>query len=274
MKFTFGMSEVQKWAQYSGDYNPIHFDLSHAKALGSPALIVHGMLVAKQVKVAVWQEYSRYPDVLAASPQWPKFRTLFRNSLCHGDAAMLAINDGLPMSFRLMNAAMDGEYLRGSCVASSDPNTNRAEDQRPVWSLEQLPDSLLREFIVSYPEVSDAWIAIDAIVFATLMGSRFEQICEMMKLRLEEELQLPAVNVGVVHASHTVTFDARQFDIPLQELSSDHMALKMLEPDIMVTGKRAICTVPLQMAIEGRIVMEIEVGLVAVLFENQFEKSI
>ena len=52
----FGHAHIESWARFSGDFNPIHFDLEKARLAGSPAIIVHGMLPLLYVKQAVTRQ--------------------------------------------------------------------------------------------------------------------------------------------------------------------------------------------------------------------------
>lgn len=50
MIFNYTLSDAQRWAAFSGDYNPIHFDLQHAQRFGQQALTVHGMRAMLDIK--------------------------------------------------------------------------------------------------------------------------------------------------------------------------------------------------------------------------------
>ena len=52
-RMTFGLPEVQEWARFSDDFNPIHFDSQYAKGAGLDGLVVHGMLALLPVKSAL-----------------------------------------------------------------------------------------------------------------------------------------------------------------------------------------------------------------------------
>jgi 3-hydroxybutyryl-CoA dehydratase len=55
--YFLGTAHVEAFAQATGDRNPIHFDLSAAKATGLDAPIVHGMLSASLFSPIFAQEY-------------------------------------------------------------------------------------------------------------------------------------------------------------------------------------------------------------------------
>ena len=49
-QIAFCRRDVENWAAFSGDYNPIHFDLERVRKLGLEQLVVHGMLGIMPVK--------------------------------------------------------------------------------------------------------------------------------------------------------------------------------------------------------------------------------
>ena len=51
-RLVFDSQQIQRWADFSGDYNPIHFQNSRAVSAGLPGIVAHGMLVLMPVKSA------------------------------------------------------------------------------------------------------------------------------------------------------------------------------------------------------------------------------
>lgn len=50
MPLHYGHQDASRWAAFSGDYNPVHFDEAWVKARGGHALSVHGMRALLDVK--------------------------------------------------------------------------------------------------------------------------------------------------------------------------------------------------------------------------------
>ncbi|STV87008.1 MaoC like domain [Klebsiella michiganensis] len=46
----YTLADAQQWAAFSGDENPIHFDLAAARQMGAGQLSVHGMRALLDVK--------------------------------------------------------------------------------------------------------------------------------------------------------------------------------------------------------------------------------
>lgn len=42
-RLRYTLADARQWAAFSGDDNPIHFDLAAARAMGDGRLSVHGM---------------------------------------------------------------------------------------------------------------------------------------------------------------------------------------------------------------------------------------
>ena len=48
--YHYSLNDAERWAEFSGDYNPIHFDLQQAQHLGQEQLTVHGMRAMLDIK--------------------------------------------------------------------------------------------------------------------------------------------------------------------------------------------------------------------------------
>ncbi|AOF13914.1 TPA: MaoC/PaaZ C-terminal domain-containing protein [Yersinia enterocolitica] len=48
--YHYSLNDAERWAEFSGDYNPIHFDLQQAQHLGQVQLTVHGMRAMLDIK--------------------------------------------------------------------------------------------------------------------------------------------------------------------------------------------------------------------------------
>ena len=82
----FDADAVQRWAEFSGDENPIHFSADHAARFGLAGVVAHGMLVLVPVESAA-------VDTLpAAGPDtWHQFRAFFRKPVPIGASCMLNV---------------------------------------------------------------------------------------------------------------------------------------------------------------------------------------
>lgn len=57
----YTLNDARRWAAFSGDYNPVHFDKSWVQAQGGEALSVHGMRALLDVKRFISPALNRSP---------------------------------------------------------------------------------------------------------------------------------------------------------------------------------------------------------------------
>src|SRR5947199_103475 len=106
---TFGPEEIARWARFSGDYNPIHFDPERARQLGADDVIAHGMLVLLAVKGRLSQALPR------GAGGWWLLRSRMRQPVVAGTPARLetsrrgeslAFSLGSPAGRKLMTGSL------------------------------------------------------------------------------------------------------------------------------------------------------------------------
>jgi hypothetical protein len=253
LTLSFDMPAVEQWAQFSSDRNPIHFDLAHARAAGLDALIVHGMLAMMPMKEAAAQAVA--PD------GWMKFRTLLRNPIAHDRDVVFTTKPAAGgIAFRLLDAAGKREHFRGTYGRVGDPSGQLQGDTPRGKPLER---AQIDRFFATYPHVRERWIALDAVVFSEFMRSRLhvlERLAHAHMLRLSGGA--PASRV-VVQSSHTVTFDAAFFEASPAADQWKQLTHALLTPELLASGNQVGGVVALPVLCAGRLVMLVEVGLVA-----------
>lgn len=255
MEFSFDMPEVEKWAQFSSDRNPIHFDIARARMAGLDALILHGMLALMPVKQSV-------SHTIAASG-WMKFRALFRNPIPHGRAITLSTTPaGAGLRFRVCAAADQFEHFRGAYAPADDPSPELVGEKMEFKT--PLNHTKALRFAQFYPDVQERWIALDAIIFSEFMRSKLhivEDMAQVSMMRLHGDV--PSTKV-VVQLSHTVTFDAAFFDDELTSAAAwDKLSYALSMPEMVASGNQLGGTVSLPVMSGGRLVMLLEIGLVS-----------
>lgn len=98
----YTLEDAKQWAAFSGDYNPIHFDLEWVKAKGGEHLSVHGMRTLLDVKQFASEQFVSQEDSDAAfikctvrlrHPLWngKNYHLVARNKA--GSVALLAADD-------------------------------------------------------------------------------------------------------------------------------------------------------------------------------------
>lgn len=257
MKLSFGLAEVEKWAKFSGDYNPIHFDLEEAKNAGLNSLILHGMLALMPVKEALSKEYSQQS---LGYEGWMQFRALFRNPISHDGLVSVRTkptDNGL--AFRICASESKHEHFRGVFILVDDPTpqiTSRRVDFNR--STIRCAENLSR-FSEYYPRVKERWIELDAIIFSEFIRSKMKVIEDLTKLHGSKERQKTLFQI-----SHSVVFDNGYF-LNSYSVVSDWRKISygITVPEIISSDDQLIGTVSLPVMDGDRLVMLLEIGLIA-----------
>lgn len=184
---------AQQWAAFSGDRNPIHFDLDAARQLGADRLVVHGMLALMKAKQATstWWTGKR------AATAWQQFNAVFRLPALQGSALHLDLRpraDG--MCFTLH--ADEQLCVRGQHSSAPEPlEQNEPPDTGPATCLsEPLMQDRHQVFCSLFPSISHPWIFLDALIFSAFLEEHFKA-------------QTPLAHGFVpVQMSHRVIFNA------------------------------------------------------------------
>ncbi len=257
MQYSFGLSEVEKWAKFSGDYNPIHFNLEEAKNAGLNGLILHGMLALMPVKQAVSKDYIQENP---GDVGWMKFRALFRNPIAHDGLVSLGTkpwDNGL--TFRICAYESKHEHFRGAFTPVEDPTPQVANSGVEVNYSTILCSENLGCFSEYYPGIKERWIELDAIIFSEFIRSKMKVV--------EDMTQLYGANKGkrsLFQISHSVIFDKSYFS-NAQPDESDwrQISYGITVPEMIISDDQLIGTVSLPVMTGGRLVMLLEIGLIA-----------
>ncbi|TXI92570.1 MAG: hypothetical protein E6Q34_06370 [Burkholderiaceae bacterium] len=281
MEYAFDMPDVQKWAEFSGDYNPIHFNLDDARLAGMDELILHGMLALMPVKQALSHALGqtlRSPtshsgahansenleiDPSNSDAVWTKFRALFRHPIPHGRSIALQHRPAhTGLNFKVCHVSSDDEHFRGSMASTESPaDQYRAVEYEFHTALDAQAADKFYEF---YPGVKHAWIALDAIVFADFMQSKLQILEDISEVKMYELHGPKKRNKVVVQLSHTVSFDANFFcDDQGQEIDWKAFSYSMSLPSMVASEHQLAGTVLLPVVYRNQLVMMIEIGLVS-----------
>ncbi len=295
MNLTFDFLAVRRWAEFSGDFNPIHFDLAHAHKVGMNKLIVHGMLALMPIK----QMLARDGRTSTRAPAgWIKFKAAFRHPLAHDNNHLLATHAvGDKTSFQLSSGDANRiEHFRGSFgPVAAMPSDVPLTPQSPSMPDHRfaLDRAQLALFAQTYADISEYWVALDAVVFAQFMRSGLPIVEQMVVDAYATSQSARSApndtdfnfnfksNKVVVQTSHCVTVDATldamlsaKLDSTLDAtpnsspdatLNSDkgdlHWAL--MPPVLLIHGTQVSGSVSLPVYHDNRLVMLVEIGLLA-----------
>lgn len=267
MNLSFDLLAVRRWAEFSGDFNPIHFDLAHAQKAGLDKLIVHGMLAVMPIK----QMLSRHGRLaMNASTEWMKFKAAFRYPLAHDANHEVSTKVGLnKINFQLVSGdAHRIEHFRGSYgpvakMPAEVPVTPQAMTaQMHGFTLDQ---AQVARFAQTYADISEYWVALDAVVFSQFMriGLPIVEHIVIDATATKRSRQLSESNTDfntdkvVVQTSHCVTVDAAL------DACDGVLHWALMPPVLLVHAAQVSGSVSLPVYRDDRLVMLVEIGLLA-----------
>jgi hypothetical protein len=162
MDVAFGAADIERWAAFSGDYNPVHFEREKALSAGADDIIVHGMLVLLAVK----QELHDRLAPVQKGGDWLRMKAWLRMPVQRGQGQSVEFRQRSErrMEFRVSDRAMALERLRGFAEWFRPPSAH-ADDRASVQPLSVRPEDILR-FLRDFPYVRNLWVWLDAVTFA------------------------------------------------------------------------------------------------------------
>jgi hypothetical protein len=182
----YSTSDIRAWADFSGDFNPVHFDLSAAARLGLHQVPVHGMRVMLDVK----SELSRLPFPAVGEQCEPLLfkATLRAPVLCNGEYQLHVDRNKGRHGFSLIDK-QDGKtciagYLRPATPKETG-DCNRTPMQVVAASTATQDNRDLIYEITHFVALSDdappTWLLLDALLFRHLLLHEGELFGDMAR---------------------------------------------------------------------------------------------
>jgi len=260
VELSFGITDVEKWAQFSHDYNPIHFDIAHAKMAGLDTLIVHGMLALLPVKQAVSEESEASKPSHAG---WTRFRALFRAPIPHDRAHALELRHcERGIDFRFRSAVIGNEHFRGSYGTMEEPCFGAGEPwMESKLSSEHLEEQI-NQFSNYYPFITERWVALDAIVFSEFIRTNLEAIEKKAQSQLPIRFGSDVDDKILVQVSHTVSVAPELIGKDVAGIREFvGLAYTLGMPELIASTEQTVGTVTLTVTLDRRVIMLVELGL-------------
>lgn len=173
-RLRYGSGDIATWAEFSGDFNPVHFDPAVAARLGMPDVPVHGMRVMLDVKSALYREACKRP---AAEREPLLFKATLRAPVLRDRPYQLHIDPGanrlkFSVVYETSSETCINGYLRTASAIGGDVGGEaaRAAGAAPPLTLDK---KALAQQIAHFTALADpaqpAWMLLDALLFRHLM---------------------------------------------------------------------------------------------------------
>jgi hypothetical protein len=256
----FNASHIASWAKFSGDFNPIHFDLERARRAGSDAIIVHGMLPLLHVKQAIARRHAQQGH----GGRWLSLKCRLKSPLAQGSAYQFSVREAGDKGKFAVERIVDNTPMIHGTFSMAVPIDAHVETAKLSLERDAVCEKL-GEFAHLFPTIDALWIALDGLAFSRFLSS--EVPFEMAKgigivpnAKSQEELMAKALTMQTFHAVHVSP-------ALLNKTISNHADITAIEirlptPTALKNGpSELIGSHELDIYINGQFGMRTEIGL-------------
>lgn len=216
MSVRFHSDDLKKWAAFSGDYNPIHFEREAAARLGLREIVVHGMLAMLPFKT---QAESAPAELYPRGARWSASLLnpvpLDATSLARFESS----GTGGKAAFSLSSEAGGARFIKGAFLPVVFDDSVPVEKGDATLVAADEAAEKARAFRTDYPQASRLWVFLDALMFFLYVKRNSANV---FAVELRDYLARNGGSDGradllVVHATHTVTIAPHLLNRPLVE---------------------------------------------------------
>jgi hypothetical protein len=233
MILNYTLRDAEEWAAFSGDYNPIHFDLQHVRKMGADQLSVHGMRAMLDMK-------RHLSAVLLAAPlehDFYLFSTRMRRPvLCQTPYHLQMVGNGKQITGELRDCATQESCFSSKLAPARSPDLVASEHEH-VLSVNEVM-ALCPVFPGQAAEATQAWSFFDALLFKLLVKSQ-ETLTALTTVL--PELQAATLievfaQIPVVQTHHETHFSARLFNPEALFTPEDRLYYR-IQPMLIIGNK-------------------------------------
>ncbi|WP_057461021.1 MaoC/PaaZ C-terminal domain-containing protein [Pseudovibrio sp. POLY-S9] len=219
MLLKFDETDIQNWASFSGDYNPLHFDEAFAHFAGLDTVSIHGMALMLPLKHYVSQRLRNWRHGAVWNAR------MYRPVLTKSEMYISHSEMNEKIYFSLRNNADCARDICGSLSKIEFKNKFFMRNNLNVIIPSSFIDKKKREFIKIYPSITSSWIFLESLVFSEVLGllDQCTQSQEVSLTRYTRKLNTNKLHMHVTHvvelsdsiirSSSDITFDHVQFNI-------------------------------------------------------------
>ncbi|WP_175998024.1 MaoC/PaaZ C-terminal domain-containing protein [Burkholderia stabilis] len=199
----YGANEIRAWAMFSGDFNPVHFDLVTAARLGLPDVPVHGMRVMLDVKSALYCDSSA---TWGAGCKPLLFKATLRAPVLCDTTYRLHIKRGVNRSgFSVVNDN-DGKICVNGYLRSATPSemAGGGASQAIVTGADLRAEAT--HFATLTDNARSVWLLLDALLFRHLLlheGALFGDVAHLLGFDDVSSAHCLMARMTVLQTHHT-----------------------------------------------------------------------
>jgi MaoC like domain len=256
MFISFDADAVKKWANFSGDHNPIHFDMDAATKVTDEGLVVHGMLVLLPVKQMMTEDRDELPSV---TRQWTRLQSSFRQPVPHlRNVEVRVTRADHKAKYTVLREDRQMPYLQGMMSRGMPPEVPLPGD----GTVFDRKDLLQRwdYFRGSFPDINSTWIFIDALLFSAFVERDASDLIAAVTGELAPAQHHKGKFRFVVQTSQCVWFD-QTFLQTLAVPQDSNLSYRYARGEWMADGDRVIGRVGLEARMNDRRILHSDVGL-------------
>ncbi len=257
----FDAGAIKTWADFSGDYNPIHFDDRIAdEATGKGGVVVHGMLAMMPLKALLstqpWEENG-----------WLQWTAMLRQAMPLRSSYTVdtrVAQPGRKLRFKLTDADDAEAKITGHCSVGEFDTAPYAGFQR-TSVLPETARAELAHFSALFPSSAAAWIAIDAMLFARYIRYHADDAFRKelaQHFGTEKEEALATGGLVTMQTHHACMFD-RSLLGDTVSLDITKFEYGVAKTDEISTDDTMFATVEIPVWINGVMVQVVKIGLMA-----------
>jgi hypothetical protein len=236
-------SDALAWAQFSGDYNPVHFDLLQARAMGLETLTVHGMRVLLDMKNQLNQAITH-----TASGNY-HFSARLRQAVKCGKPHRLETRlNGVIAKSQLTEEASGECCFSGKLQATENPLIGEELMLKNLTATELMAMSKTLPADISETSL---WEFFDAVMFERIVQSpeTLGFIQDLLPELNARSLAEAFIQVPVVQTHHDVHFSSELLK-PCRKLSSFSPLFYRILPTLILGDRQQGFVI--RAAIQGR----------------------
>lgn len=206
----YSLSDAERWAAFSGDYNPIHFDAAEARRLGLTGLCVHGMRAMLDMKLVLTTSQEKH----GLTADGLMFTSRLREPVLCDTPYQLPVretlrDDGVQLSASLRHAQTQQASI-SSKLTSTKALVLSPHTPGNTLAAQELA-TLHTQFLAVGSPVVPAWSFLDAVLFRQMVNApqTLETVHSLLPSLQATRLSDVFTLVQVVQTHHETHFSPR-----------------------------------------------------------------